>query len=46
MAINNTIHIINFTPRKWTIPVMLQKDFLITETSDFIITEDGKKIRL
>lgn len=44
--INNIIHVIEFTPRKWYKPVVLQKDFLLTEDSNFLTTEDGKNIRL
>jgi hypothetical protein len=46
MSINNVIHVINFSPRKWNVPVALQRDYLITEDNKFITTEDGKKIRL
>lgn len=46
MSVNNIIHVINFSPRRWTVPVALQKDYLITEDIKLLTTEDGKKIRL
>lgn len=44
--INNTIHRILFSSKKYVIPEMSKKKFLITEDVKYIITEDGKKIRL
>lgn len=46
MSINNTIHIIQFTPKVYTVPVQLLRNYLITENSYLLTTEDGKKIRL
>lgn len=46
MSVNNTIHIISFTPRKYTAPVILLRDYLRSENNEFIMTEDGIKIRL
>lgn len=44
--INNVIHIIRFTPKRYDVPYLLTSDYLITEEEDFVITEDNKKIRL
>jgi hypothetical protein len=46
MSVNNTIHIIRFTPRKYVIPVVLLRDYLLLEDGFFLLTEDNKKIRL
>lgn len=43
---DNMIHEIIFTPRQYTVPAMLERNYLITEDDNFIITEDNKKIRL
>lgn len=43
---DNMIHEIIFTPRQYTVPDILQREYLITEDDYFIITEDNKKIRL
>lgn len=46
MAINNTIHRIRFTVKKYTVPIQLLRDYLLSENNLLIITEDGKKIIL
>lgn len=43
---NNVIHVINFTPRQYAFPVVMQRNYLITESNDFLTTEEGKLIRL
>jgi len=44
--INNTIHRILFSPKRYVIPDMIKKKFLVTEDVKYIITEDGKKIKV
>lgn len=44
--INNTIHIIEFTPIKYATPVLLQRNYLLTENNEILTTELGEKIRL
>ena len=44
--IDNTIHIIRFTPRKYILGPSQIKKYLCTEDGKLILTEDGKKIRL
>lgn len=43
---NNAIHEIIFTPKKYTYPAIMNRNYLVTEDDFFIITEDNKKIRL
>lgn len=44
--IDNMIHIINMTPRVYAQPIILNRDYLVTEDDYFILTEDNKKIRM
>lgn len=44
--IDNTIHIIRFTPRIYQVPYLLRKDYLITEDGFNVVTENDEKIRL
>ena len=44
--IENAIHEIIFTPKVYTYPTIMNRDYLITEDDFFIITEDNKKIRM
>ena len=46
MSVNNTIHIIRFTVKKYIKPNLLRRRVLMTESGKFLITESGKKIRL
>lgn len=46
MSVNNVIHVIRFTPRKYTIPVVLLRDYLLLEDNFFLLTENNEKIRL
>lgn len=46
MSVNNTIHIIRFTVRKYVKPNFLRKRFLIAQSGKYIITQGGKKIKL
>lgn len=41
--INNVIHIIRFTPKKWIRSIIR---VLATEDNKGLLTEDGKKIKL
>jgi hypothetical protein len=41
---NNTVHRINFSPKKRKTPKRLK--FLTTESNQFIMTESGQKIKL
>lgn len=43
---NNTIHVINFTPRQYAVPQVAQRNYLIAENDDLLTTEYGDKIRL
>lgn len=42
---NNTIHVINFQPRRWNTPVSLTK-YLLSQTGEFLTTENGLKITI
>lgn len=46
MSSNNVIHKILFTPRRYVLPPSQVKKYLLAEDGRFILTEDGKKIRL
>ena len=46
MSIDNRIHIIRFTPRRYLVPALLRHLVLITENNLSIITENGIKIVL
>jgi len=43
---NNMIHIINMTPRQYAVPAWLERNYLVTEDSFWILTEDNNKIRV
>jgi len=43
---DNMIHVINLTPRQYTVPAVTARNYLITENNLLILTESGKKIRL
>jgi len=46
MSVNNKIHVIRFTPQRYTIPVLLLRDYLLLENDFFLLTENNEKIRL
>lgn len=46
MPTNNTIHVISFSPRRYNVPVLLQRNFLLAENGFTIVTENGLKLIL
>lgn len=43
---DNMIHEIIFTPKQYAAPSGLERNYLVTEEGELILTEDNKKIRL
>ena len=46
MSVNNIIHRIRFTPKKYVMPALVLRNYLKLENDFFLLTENDEKIRL